>query len=82
VSQDESEQAGDDDMTLHKKRCELCVLRKFELGYTQPFCTFNNGMTSLPRPLIAFIAVRGCASYISETAESIARLEIREEVNR
>lgn len=67
-------------MTLHPKRCALCTLCKMELGYTNPFCTFNRGMTSMPRQLIAFIAVRGCASFDAGISETVARLEIREEI--
>ena len=70
------------DMTLHPKRCALCALCKMELGYTNPFCTFNNGMTSMPRQLIAFISIRGCASFDAGITETVAKLEIREDVPR
>ena len=68
-------------MTLHPKRCGLCALCKQELGYDDSmFCLYGGGMTLIYRPIIRFIAVRGCASFLPEDKETVAKLVIKEEV--
>lgn len=70
-------------MTLHPKRCALCALCRMEPELTNPVCTFSNGLTvSMSRHLIAFISARGCASFDAGITETVARLEIREDVPR
>jgi hypothetical protein len=69
-------------MTLHQKRCALCALCKQESPRfdNSMFCTFDGGMTLVARPIIRFIAVRGCASFLTEDKESVAKLVIKEEL--
>lgn len=69
-------------MTLHPKRCERCYLCGKDLaGYDDlRFCTYGGGMTLISKPILRFIAVRGCASFLSEDKETVAKLVIKEEL--
>jgi hypothetical protein len=69
-------------LTLHPKRCGLCALcRKDPVAYDDSlFCTYDGALTLVAKPIIRFIAVRGCASFLTEDKETVAKLVIKEEV--
>lgn len=44
------------------------------------FCTYDGALTLIAKPILRFIAIRGCASFLTKDKETVAKLVIKEEL--